>query len=175
MIASSGLTGSVALVTGASSGIGAATARALAAEGATVALAARRVDRLEDLAREIRESGGTALTVEADVTEPSAAEAVVQRTVAEYGALDILVNNAGVMLLGPILDAGRGMAANGPAFDVGPEPRPEGCEPAVRRKTAVTRRHSAAMPAAVQKAACSRHLNAMRLHGIHGRGMSAVA
>jgi len=93
------------MVTGASSGIGAATARALAAEGATVALIARRLDRLEDLAREIGESGGTALPIEADVTDLSAAESVVARTVSEYGALDILVNNAGVMLLGPILDA----------------------------------------------------------------------
>jgi len=105
MIASSGLAGSVALVTGASSGIGAATARALAAEGATVALVARRLDRLEDLAREIGASGGSALTLEADVTDLAAAEYVMTRTVSEYGALDILVNNAGVMLLGPILDA----------------------------------------------------------------------
>ena len=93
------------MVTGASSGIGTATARALAAEGATVALIARRLDRLEDLAREIGESGGTALPIGADVTDLSAAESVVARTVSEYGALDILVNNAGVMLLGPILDA----------------------------------------------------------------------
>ncbi len=105
MIASAGLAESVALVTGASSGIGAATARALAAEGATIALVARRVDRLDELAREIRESGGTALTIQADVTDPSAADSVVRRTVSEYGALDVLVNNAGVMLLGPILDA----------------------------------------------------------------------
>ena len=93
------------MVTGASSGIGAATAGALAAEGAIVALVARRLDRLEELAREIGESGGTALPIEADVTDLSAAESVVARTVSEYGALDILVNNAGVMLLGPILDA----------------------------------------------------------------------
>lgn len=105
MIASSGLAGSVALVTGASSGIGAATARALAAEGATVTLVARRLDRLEDLAKEIGESGGTALTLEGDVTDLAVAESVVERTVSECGALDILVNNAGVMLLGPILDA----------------------------------------------------------------------
>ncbi len=105
MITSAGMAGSVALVTGASSGIGAATARALAAQGAAVALAARRLDRLEDLAREISESGGRALAIEADVTDLSAAESVVQRAVAEYGTLDILVNNAGVMLLGPILDA----------------------------------------------------------------------
>jgi len=105
MITSSGLTGSVALVTGASSGIGAATARALAAEGASVALVARRLDRLEELASEIGESGGRALPIEADVADLAAAESVVERTVSEYGSLDILVNNAGVMLLGPILDA----------------------------------------------------------------------
>jgi NADP-dependent 3-hydroxy acid dehydrogenase YdfG len=104
-MASARLSGSVALVTGASSGIGAATARALAAEGAAVALAARRVDRLEELAQEIRASGGTALPIEADVTARADAESAVQRTVDELGSLDILINNAGVMLLGPILDA----------------------------------------------------------------------
>jgi NADP-dependent 3-hydroxy acid dehydrogenase YdfG len=99
------LDGRIALVTGASSGIGAATARALAAQGAAVALVARRVDRLEELAGEIRASGGTAVALESDVTERSAAESVVQRAVSELGGLDILVNNAGVMLLGPVLDA----------------------------------------------------------------------
>ncbi len=105
MAANLGLTGSTALVTGASSGIGAATARVLAAEGASVALVARRMDRLEELAGQIRESGGTALPIEADVTDHAAAESAVQRTVDEYGGMDILINNAGVMLLGPILDA----------------------------------------------------------------------
>jgi NADP-dependent 3-hydroxy acid dehydrogenase YdfG len=99
------LTGCVALVTGASSGIGAATARALAAEGATVAMAARRTDRLEQLSKEINEAGGAALPLEADVTDRSAAERIVAHTVEEFGRLDILINNAGVMLLGPILDA----------------------------------------------------------------------
>ncbi len=95
----------VALVTGASSGIGAATAKALAARGAAVALVARRADRLETLGGEIAGAGGTALPIEADVGEREQAEAAVARTVAELGRLDVLVNNAGVMLLGPILGA----------------------------------------------------------------------
>lgn len=99
------LDGTVALVTGASSGIGAATARALAAEGATVAVAARRKDRLDDLAAEIGAAGGTALVLETDVTRQQQAIDAVERTVAELGRLDTVVNNAGVMLLGPIVDA----------------------------------------------------------------------
>lgn len=95
----------VALVTGASSGIGEATARTLAAAGAATALVARRRDRLEALAAEIRDAGGTALVIEADVTEQGQARAAVERTVAELGRLDTLVNNAGVMLLGPAVDA----------------------------------------------------------------------
>jgi NADP-dependent 3-hydroxy acid dehydrogenase YdfG len=90
----------VALVTGASSGIGAATARALAAEGARVSVVARRKDRLDALAQEI---GGLAL--ETDVTQRDQAVAAVERTARELGRLDIVVNNAGVMLLGPIVDA----------------------------------------------------------------------
>jgi NADP-dependent 3-hydroxy acid dehydrogenase YdfG len=99
------LAGTVALVTGASSGIGAATARALAEQGAAVAVAARRADRLELLAQDIREAGGTALVVEADVTDEQQAAGAVERTVAELGRLDTLINNAGVMLLGPVVDA----------------------------------------------------------------------
>jgi NADP-dependent 3-hydroxy acid dehydrogenase YdfG len=100
-----GLQGTVALVTGASSGIGEATARALAGLGASVALAARRKDRLEALAGEIEQAGGRALAIETDVTDREQATAAVQRTVEELGRLDTVVNNAGVMLLGPILDA----------------------------------------------------------------------
>ncbi len=99
------LDGTVALVTGASSGIGAAAALSLAAEGAAVAVAARRKDRLDTLAATIRERGGTALVLETDVTDEHQASDVVERTVAEFGRLDTLVNNAGVMLLGPIVGA----------------------------------------------------------------------
>ena len=99
------LEGTVALVTGASSGIGAATARRLGATGAAVALAARREDRLEALAAEIVDAGGTALVIECDVTKQEEASEAVERTVSELGRLDTLVNNAGVMLLGPAVDA----------------------------------------------------------------------
>ena len=95
----------MALVTGASSGIGEATARALAARGAKVALAARRLERLEKLASEIGGEGHTALAIESDITDPEQAAGAVERTVAELGRLDIVVNNAGVMLLGPLEDA----------------------------------------------------------------------
>ncbi len=99
------LVGAVALVTGASSGIGEATARALAREGAAVALVARRKERLDALASALRAGGGRALPLEADVTVQAQAREAVSRTVAELGRLDVLVNNAGVMLLGPIVDA----------------------------------------------------------------------
>ncbi len=99
------LDGTVALVTGASSGIGEATARSLAARGAKVALAARRLERLERLAAEIGSGGHTALAIESDITDPAQAVAAVDRTVDELGRLDIVVNNAGQMLLGPIEDA----------------------------------------------------------------------
>ena len=96
------LTGTVALVTGASSGIGEAAAAALAAAGASVALVARRRDRLDGLAARIRDEGGTALVLDADITDQAAAHEVVQRTMEEAGRLDIVVNNAGLMLLGRI-------------------------------------------------------------------------
>jgi len=99
------LEGTVALVTGASSGIGAATAAALAAQGAAVALAARRRDRLEELATSITGQGGTALVLECDITDQQQAAGAVERTAAELGRLDTLINNAGVMLLGPVAGA----------------------------------------------------------------------
>ncbi|HET9210997.1 MAG TPA: SDR family NAD(P)-dependent oxidoreductase [Thermoanaerobaculia bacterium] len=96
------LEGTVALVTGASSGIGEATARALAELGAAVALVARRKERLEKLASEI---SSRTFVLETDVTQRDQAFAAVERTVAELGRLDTVINNAGVMLLGPIVDA----------------------------------------------------------------------
>ncbi|MEA2504253.1 MAG: hypothetical protein QOG36_1296 [Actinomycetota bacterium] len=99
------LSETVALVTGSSSGIGEATARALAAHGAAVALLARRKDRLERLAEEIESDGGAALVLPTDVTDADEAKAAVRQTVADLGRLDIVVNNAGVMLLGPMDEA----------------------------------------------------------------------
>jgi NADP-dependent 3-hydroxy acid dehydrogenase YdfG len=98
------LKGTVALVTGASSGIGAATAVALAAEGATLAIAARRRDRLEQLEERLG-NDVQVLVVETDITDEAAARGMVAATVGEFGRLDTVVNNAGVMLLGPIVDA----------------------------------------------------------------------
>ncbi|KAB8187983.1 SDR family NAD(P)-dependent oxidoreductase [Microbispora catharanthi] len=97
------LDGAVALVTGASSGIGAATACRLAREGAAVALVARRRDRLDRVAGDIAMLGGEAVGLEADITEPERAEDVVQDTLDRFGRLDILVNNAGIMLLNSAL------------------------------------------------------------------------
>jgi NADP-dependent 3-hydroxy acid dehydrogenase YdfG len=99
------LTDTVALVTGASSGIGEATALALAAQGASVALGARRLERLQALAQRIEADGGHALAIEADVTDPAAAQNLVDTTVAHFGRLDTLINNAGLMLLDPAVGA----------------------------------------------------------------------
>ncbi|MGX7680242.1 SDR family NAD(P)-dependent oxidoreductase [Jatrophihabitans sp. DSM 45814] len=102
---STALLDTAALITGASSGIGAATATALAAHGAAVALVARRRDRLEHLAASIIRSGGRALVIEADVTSREEVETAVTATVGEFGRLDTVIANAGVMLLGPVVDA----------------------------------------------------------------------
>ncbi|HLB08337.1 MAG TPA: SDR family NAD(P)-dependent oxidoreductase [Gemmatimonadaceae bacterium] len=99
------LDGTVALVTGASSGIGAATARALAAQGAAVAVVARRADRLDELAGEIKAAGGRTLAIVADVSDSAQAHSAVERTVNELERLDTVINNAGVMLLGPVESA----------------------------------------------------------------------
>ena len=93
------LYGAAALITGASSGIGAATAHRLAREGAAVAVVARRRSRLDRVVDDIISAGGSAVAIEADITEPERADDAVQRTLDRLGRLDILVNNAGIMLL----------------------------------------------------------------------------
>jgi NADP-dependent 3-hydroxy acid dehydrogenase YdfG len=96
------LDGKVAIVTGASSGIGEATALQLARQGASVALVARRHDRLVELAGRIEKDGGKALPIEADVSDHGEVESLVTQTAGQFGGLHILINNAGVMLLGPV-------------------------------------------------------------------------
>jgi clavulanate-9-aldehyde reducatase len=95
------LEGRVAAITGASSGIGEATALAFAGEGAAVALGARRKDRIAELAQRIEGDGGRAAAIPVDVTDEAAAHAFVREAHERLGGLDVLVNNAGVMLLGP--------------------------------------------------------------------------
>jgi clavulanate-9-aldehyde reducatase len=99
------LSGRVAAITGASSGIGEATARKLAGVGAAVSLAARRADRIQELAKQIEANGGRALAIETDITDEQQANAFVRQTKEQLGSLDVLVNNAGVMLLGPVIGA----------------------------------------------------------------------
>jgi len=101
------LDGKVAVVTGASSGIGEATAEALAAEGAAVVVAARREERLADLTRRIEEGGGRVLAATCDVTDEAQAHGLIRRAEDEFGRVDILVNNAGVMLLSTV---GKGLS-----------------------------------------------------------------
>ncbi|MFI0897111.1 SDR family oxidoreductase [Streptomyces sp. NPDC020983] len=96
------LSGRVAVVTGASSGIGAASAEHLASLGARVVVLARRADRLADLVARIGKDGGTATAVAADVTDAAAVRAAAERVAAEFGGADLLLNNAGVMLPAPI-------------------------------------------------------------------------
>ena len=99
------LQGKVMAITGASSGIGEATALMAAAEGAKVSLAARRKDRIDELAERIRGDGGEAVAIETDVADEAQCQAFVDQTKEQLGGVDILVNNAGVMLLGPVIGA----------------------------------------------------------------------
>jgi NADP-dependent 3-hydroxy acid dehydrogenase YdfG len=92
----------VAVVTGASSGIGEATVRSLAAEGAAVVAGARRKEHLHGLVEEVARDGGKAIAVECDLTDEQQAHALVDRAIEEFGRIDILVNNAGVMLLSKV-------------------------------------------------------------------------
>ncbi|MDQ3375316.1 MAG: SDR family NAD(P)-dependent oxidoreductase [Actinomycetota bacterium] len=101
------LDGKVAVVTGASSGIGEATAEALAAEGASVVVAARREERLADLAKRIEENGGRVLAAACDVADEGQAHGLIRKAEDEFGRVDILVNNAGVMLLSTV---GKGLS-----------------------------------------------------------------
>jgi NADP-dependent 3-hydroxy acid dehydrogenase YdfG len=96
------LYGKVAVITGASSGIGEATVRSLAAEGAAVVAGARRKERLDGLVEAVTRDGGKAIAVECDVTDEQQAHALVDRAIEEFGRIDILVNNAGVMLLSKV-------------------------------------------------------------------------
>ncbi len=97
----------VAVVTGASSGIGEATAEALAAEGASVVVAARREERLADLSKRIEGNGGRVLAAACDVADEGQAHGLIQKAEEEFGRVDILVNNAGVMLLSTV---GKGLS-----------------------------------------------------------------
>jgi NADP-dependent 3-hydroxy acid dehydrogenase YdfG len=99
------LLGKTAIVTGASSGIGEATAIALAEQGVKVALVARRKDRLDKLAKTIDEKGGESIVLVGDVTDKKVCKNVVDKVLKEWRQIDILVNNAGVMLLGPTAEA----------------------------------------------------------------------
>ena len=102
------LAGRVALVTGASSGIGEATALALAEQGARVAISARRRDRLDTVAAELVKLGAEPLVLEADLLQEAQAQRIVKATEDHYGRLDILINNAGVMYLEPVAEADLG-------------------------------------------------------------------
>jgi NAD(P)-dependent dehydrogenase (short-subunit alcohol dehydrogenase family) len=95
------LDGKVAIVTGASSGVGIAFAQGLAEAGADVALGARRADRLSDTARLVAEAGGQALVVPTDVGEPMSCTALVEATMERFGRVDVLVNNAGIATAAP--------------------------------------------------------------------------
>ena len=94
---SAGIEGKVVVITGASSGLGEATARYLSAKGATVVLGARRVNRLEALAKELNAKGGKALVMATDLTDSKQVQRLVDVAVEKYGRVDVIINNAGLM------------------------------------------------------------------------------
>ena len=97
-----GIAGKVVVITGASSGLGEATARLLSAGGAAVALGARRADRLRALANEISDKGGKALAIATDVTSRDQVKALVEQAVQRFGRIDVMINNAGLMPQAPL-------------------------------------------------------------------------
>jgi NADP-dependent 3-hydroxy acid dehydrogenase YdfG len=99
---SNNITGKIVVITGASSGLGEATARMLSAEGAAVVLGARRVDRLQELANELTRNGGKALAIATDVTDCAQVKALVDAAVNTFGRIDVMINNAGLMPHSPL-------------------------------------------------------------------------
>ena len=99
---SNNIEGKVVVITGASSGMGEAAARHLAAQGASVVLGARRIERLQSLADELNNQGGKALAVETDVTDPNQVQRLVDEAVQRYGRVDVIINNAGLMPHSPL-------------------------------------------------------------------------
>lgn len=100
---SNNISGKVVIITGASSGLGESTARYLAARGAKVVLAARREERLQVIAEEIRAAGGEALPVATDVTVQAHVQALVAATIKQFGRIDVMVNNSGLMAIAPMV------------------------------------------------------------------------
>jgi len=113
---SKGIEGKAVVITGASSGLGEATARLLSSEGASVVLGARRLDRIESLAKELTGRGGKAVAVRTDVTDHEQVRLLVDTAVQAYGRIDVMLNNAGLMPHSPLerlkIDDGTGRSTS---------------------------------------------------------------